>query len=226
MTSDTATGHVPYDEKLSPWQERTLERNLIDAKRRLLTKSSRFVQAAYSLLYETGGLDFTVQDVVERSKLSLRGFYQAFASKDDLLLALFEEYVAAGAAAQREILRGIDDPIEQIHTYLMSFWGGASDSNVVRALSHFHLTLALARPADVEHALEPPHTLLLESVERGVALGTIRGDIAANRLAEILLHTGITAVHVSVTRSRADLPSALPDEVWAFCLNGLRAPAG
>ena len=130
-------------EKLSPWQERTIERNLIDAKKRLLTKSTRFVQAARSLLDETGSMDFTVQEVVERSKLSLRGFYQAFASKDDLLLALFEEYMASGAEMQREMLRRIDDPVERIHAYLGSYWGSVQDPRVTRALVQFHLTLAI-----------------------------------------------------------------------------------
>ena len=37
------------------------------------------------------GKDFTVQDVVERSGQSLRSFYQYFAGKHELLLALFEE---------------------------------------------------------------------------------------------------------------------------------------
>ena len=89
---------------LSGWQQRALDRSLVEAKRRALNKSNGFVQAAMQLLDETGGLTFTVQDVVDRSKLSLRSFYQTFASKDDLLLALFEEYVATAAAWQREVM--------------------------------------------------------------------------------------------------------------------------
>ena len=84
-------------ERLSGWQQRALDRSLVEAKRRALDKSNGFVKAAMALLDETGALNFTVQDVVDRSKLSLRSFYQTFASKDDLLLALFEEYVAAVA---------------------------------------------------------------------------------------------------------------------------------
>jgi hypothetical protein len=83
---------------LSGWQQRALDRSLVEAKRRALDKSNGFVRAAMALLAETGTLTFTVQDVVDRSQLSLRGFYQTFASKDDLLLALFEEYIAGAAA--------------------------------------------------------------------------------------------------------------------------------
>lgn len=208
-------------EKLSPWQERTIERNLIDAKRRLLTKSTRFVQAARSLLDETGSLDFTVQDVVERSKLSLRGFYQAFASKDDLLLALFEEYMASGAEMQRRMLDRIDDPVERIHAYLGSYWDTVQDPRVTRALVQYHLTLAMARPTDLKHALQPGRALLLESVQAAADAGVIRTDIPTDRLTEILMATAITALHTQVTSSNADLPGQMPGEIWKFCLSGI-----
>jgi len=208
-------------EKLSPWQERTIERNLIDAKRRLLTKSTRFVQAARSLLEDTGSLDFTVQDVVERSKLSLRGFYQAFASKDDLLLALFEEYMASGAEMQRRMLARIDDPVERIHAYLGSYWDTVQDPRVTRALVQYHLTLAMTRPTDLRHALEPGRALLRESVEAAAAAGRVRDDIPTDRLTEILMATAITALHTQVTHSNADLPGQMPGEIWKFCLSGI-----
>ena len=207
-------------ETLSPWQERTIERNLIDAKKRLLTKSTRFVQAARSLLDETGSMDFTVQEVVERSKLSLRGFYQAFASKDDLLLALFEEYMASGAEMQRVMLRRIDDPVERIHAYLGSYWGSVQDPRVTRALVQYHLTLAIARPNELDHALEPARALLLESVQAAAAAGRIRGDIAPERLTRILMSTGIAAIHTAVTQSDS-LPAHMPEEIWQFCLSGI-----
>ena len=105
---------TPRTTSLSGWQQRALDRSLVEAKRRALNKSNGFVEAAMELLDETGGLNFTVQDVVDRSKLSLRSFYQTFASKDDLLLALFEECVASAAEWQRGRMAKHDDPIEQI----------------------------------------------------------------------------------------------------------------
>ena len=82
---------VDDDDGLSGWQQRALDRSLVEAKRRALTKSNGFVKAAMALLEETGGLAFTVQDVVDWSKLSLRSFYQTFASKDDLVLAFLDD---------------------------------------------------------------------------------------------------------------------------------------
>ena len=210
----------PEDEAhLSGWQQRALDRSLVDAKRRALNKSKGFVHAAGQLLEETGGFDFTVQDVVDRSKLSLRSFYQTFASKDDLLLALFEEYVATAAAWQRDRMAKHDDPLEQIHVFLTSLWSGKLSPEVVRSLALYNLTLSATRPAELAHALEPQLVVLLEAVERGVASGQVRRDIGGRRLAEILLHTGTAAVHTTILRTGNESP----DDVWAVCLGGLIA---
>ena len=139
-----ATKAAPVDDDagLSGWQQRALDRSLTEAKRRALTKSNGFVRAAMELLEETGGFAFTVQDVVDRSKLSLRSFYQTFASKDDLLLALFEECVASAAEWQRGRMAKHDDPIEQIEVFVTSLWTGKLSPQVVRALSVYNLTLS------------------------------------------------------------------------------------
>ncbi len=202
---------------LAGWQRRALDRSLVDARRRALNKSNGFVRAAMKLLQETGGLQFTVQEVVDRSKLSLRSFYQTFASKDELLLALFEEYIASAAVWQREQMETHDDPVEQIRVFLTSQWEGQLQPDVVRSLALYHLTLASTRPADLEHALEPQLAVLLDAVERGVASGQVRDDISGRRLAEILLHTATAAVHTTILRTGRESP----DDVWAFCLGGI-----
>ena len=206
---------------LAGWQQRALDRSLVDARRRVLSKSNGFVRAAMKLLQESGGLQFTVQEVVDRSNLSLRSFYQTFASKDELLLALFEEYISTAAVWQREQMEQHDDPVEQIRVFLTSLWEGKLEPDVVRALALYNLALASTRPADLEHALEPQLAVVMEAVERGVATGQVRDDVSTRRLAEILLHTGTAAVHTTILRTGRESP----DDVWAFCYGGIRAPA-
>src|SRR5262249_25384907 len=84
MTTNDAT------EEGSGWQQRALDRALNAAREKSLSRSSKFLASAVDLLNETGRVDFTVQNVVERSELSLRAFYQHFDGKDDLVLAVFE----------------------------------------------------------------------------------------------------------------------------------------
>ncbi len=218
-----ATEAAPTGEAddLSGWQQRALDRSLVEAKRRALNKSNGFVQAAIELLDETGGLTFTVQDVVDRSKLSLRSFYQTFASKDDLLLALFEEHVVSAAAWQGNRMAKHDDPVEQIRVFLTSMWTGKLRPEVIRALALYRLTLSATRPADLAHALEPQLAVLLDAVERGIASGQVRDDMGSQRLAEIIMHTGMAAVNTTILQTGSESP----DDVWAFCLGGLRAPS-
>ncbi len=78
------------------WRERAVSRSLNAARSRAEQRVQRFLDAAFELIDEKGTTEFTIQEVIDRSKQSLRGFYQYFDGKDELLLALFEETVARG----------------------------------------------------------------------------------------------------------------------------------
>ena len=54
------------------WRERAVERSLRTARAKAVSRSDRFIQAAIEILTETGRTDFTVQELIERSKTSLR----------------------------------------------------------------------------------------------------------------------------------------------------------
>src|SRR6185312_11844311 len=73
-----------------------------------ISRDARFVKTAVAILGETGRTDFTVQEVVARSKTSLRAFYQHFSSKDELLLALFDRTIAHSVQTWRAETRGLD----------------------------------------------------------------------------------------------------------------------
>ena len=75
------------------WRQRAVSRSLNAARSRAEQRVQRFLDAAFALIDEKGTTDFTIQEVIDRSKQSLRGFYQYFDGKDELLLALFEETV-------------------------------------------------------------------------------------------------------------------------------------
>ncbi len=61
------------------------------------------MKSALAILGETGRTDFTVLEVVERSKTSLRSFYQHFSTKDELLLALIDKIMSEST---RKVARG------------------------------------------------------------------------------------------------------------------------
>ena len=89
MTEVETTG----DGNEPAWRQRAVSRSLNAARSRAEQRVQRFLDAAFALIDEKGTTEFTIQEVIDRSKQSLRGFYQYFDGKDELLLALFEETV-------------------------------------------------------------------------------------------------------------------------------------
>ena len=81
------------------WQRRSVERSLEAARSKARARCDRFVDAAHDLLRESGEIDFTVQQCVERAGMSIRTFYTFFEGKDDLLYALIYLH---GSHDQRE----------------------------------------------------------------------------------------------------------------------------
>src|SRR6202007_501608 len=79
------------------WKQRAVERSIKTAKLRPAQRVQRFLDAAQAIIIEKGSTDFTVQEVVDRSRQSLRSFYLQFAGKHELLLALFEDGVSRAA---------------------------------------------------------------------------------------------------------------------------------
>jgi AcrR family transcriptional regulator len=71
------------------WRERAVSRSVHAARSRAEQRVQRFLDAAFELVDEKASTEFTIQEVVERSKQSLRAFYEYFDGKDELLLAMF-----------------------------------------------------------------------------------------------------------------------------------------
>jgi AcrR family transcriptional regulator len=209
------------------WRERAVERSLRTARARAVSRSDRFLAAAAQLLAETGRIDFTVQDIVERSKMSLRSFYQHFGSKDDLLLALFEEAIRGFVDRLRREVERTDDPIDRLHAYVTGLYRIAQQTPAPgsRALTIYHLQLAEKRPADFAAAVAPQIDLLAEIVDAGQASGQFRSDIDAAALTMLLSETLISAAHMHVLGIHMTGVEVRPQQLWAFCL-GAVLPAG
>jgi len=75
------------------WRQRAVSKSLSAARTRAEQRVQRLLDAAFELIDEKGTAEFTIQEVVDRSGQSLRGFYQYFEGKDELLFALLEESI-------------------------------------------------------------------------------------------------------------------------------------
>ena len=209
------------------WREKAVQRSLRTARERAVSRSERFIQVATELLYETGSLDFTVQDLVERSKMSLRSFYQHFASKDELLLAVFEEAIRSYVGTLRTSVDAEDDPVEKLRVYVTSFYGAGESSNrqASAALSRYLLMLTSADPTELARVLEPQITLLSEIVADGVATGRFRSDLSAAALTILITQTLMSAVEMNVLGTQLTGEPVSAADLWAFCASAAISPA-
>ncbi len=211
------------------WRERAVERSLRTARAKAVSRSDRFIQAATEILGETGRTDFTVQELIERSKTSLRSFYQHFSGKEELLLALFEEIISNSVAEWRQEIADLPDTLSALRLLVdrIHAQAGRSPGNSInRALSVYHLQLAESRPAEYARVLAPLRELILELVRRGVDEGTFRTDIDVDTLATIQTQTVVGAAHMHALGSE---PSGVPldtEQLWKFCIGGLRGAGG
>ena len=85
------------------WRDRAIERSTRAARERAAVRVQQFLNAAREIIAEKGSTEFTVQEVVDRSKQSLRSFYQYFDGKHELLLALFEEEMGEAVARVKRV---------------------------------------------------------------------------------------------------------------------------
>ena len=204
----------------SGWEERSTARMLHSARRRTVERSRRIVAAAREIVAEFGLDGLTVQKVRERTDLSLRGFYQRFGGKDDLLVAVFEETLRDAATALETRIAPITDPVERLRMLVTGiFTGGISDDVLTQTvpLSHEHLRLAEARPAELRFALEPLTVLLAEHLAAGIEAGVVRRS-DPRRLALLVLHLVFAQIHAVVlgTVEGRDVERS-GVELWEFC---------
>jgi AcrR family transcriptional regulator len=226
MTPTTTSGEEQDTAEVT-WRDRAVERSLRGARAKAVSRSDRFIQAATEILGETGRTDFTVQELIERSKTSLRSFYQHFSGKEELLLALFEEIISTSVAEWRAEIETLPDTLSALHLLMDKIHGQAAapdGGGINRALSVYHLQLAESRPAEYARVLAPLRELILELVQKGVTERTFRTDIEPDMLAMIMMQTVVGAAHMHALGAE---PTGVPldsERLWEFCLGGLTGP--
>jgi AcrR family transcriptional regulator len=209
------------------WRKRAVSRSLGAARSRAEQRVQRFLDAAFELIDEKGSADFTIQEVIDRSKQSLRGFYQYFDGKDELLLALFEDSLLESAADIREAVEAESEPIARLRAAAIRLheWCEPADTprkrgaHNRRPISEFSVQLVVAHPERVKAAVEPVSRILLELVEDAVAAKAI--DVkdprrAAALVQQLVMYSWLGNRLIQDPRMRLGA-----EETWEFCLHGL-----
>ena len=208
------------------WRQRAVSKSLHAARSRAEQRIQRFLDAAFALIDEKGTTEFTIQEVIDRSGQSLRGFYQYFDGKDELLLALFEEAIRESADDLRAAVDQESEPLERLRAFAVRLheWCDPAErkrgSHNRRPISEFTVQLAVAHPDRVSATMAPIALQLLELVEAAVAVGAIVVD-DPRRAAALVQQTVMFSWFGNriVQNPRLRVSS---DDIWDYCLRGLR----
>lgn len=224
------TDDVAADAPLT-WRELAVARSLDPARVRAENRVQRFLDAAVDLMNSAPGKEFTVQEVVERSGQSLRSFYQYFAGKYELLLALFEESVRSTAEQLREQLSETSDPLERLHMFAVEYYRicrpapkgrGSKKAPNPAAMAEFAQQLLTAHPNEASRAFVPLVTLFEELLDDAAEAGAIRPDLRHTRIAGVVLQAimfNFFATTISGSSPRSDDDGA--EGLWELLVQGI-----
>ncbi|MBH0776570.1 TetR/AcrR family transcriptional regulator [Nocardia bovistercoris] len=204
------------------WKQRAVERSIRTAKLRAEQRVQRFLDAAQAIITEKGTTDFTVQEVVDRSKQSLRSFYLQFDGKHELLLALFEDALSRAAEQIRAAAAGQNDPFDRLEVAVrLLFELCRPDPTAQRPLfTDFAPQLLVTHPAQVKIAHAPLLALLTELLVETEADGKLRPNINTRRMAAMVMQTVMFTAQSTGAEDDETPNPITADEVWDFCSLG------
>lgn len=211
---------TPTDEPA--WKQRAVEHATKAAKIRAEQRVERFLDAAQAIITEKGSTDFTVQEVVDRSRQSLRSFYQHFDGKHELLLALFENALRRSTDQIRAASSGQANPIDRLKVAVqLLFELSRPDLEARRPLfSDFAPQLLITHPAEVKVAHAPLVALFTELLTQAQAAGSLRPSVNPRRTAALTMQTVMFTAQSSGVPDEERTHPISADEVWDFCALG------
>lgn len=202
------------------WKQRAVERSTQAAKRRAEQRVERFLDAAQTIMAEKGTTDFTVQEVVDRSRQSLRSFYQHFDGKHELLLALFEDAMSKSADELRTAAAEQSGPLDRLRVVVQTLFDSSRPNPSGRQaplFTDFALRLLVSHPAEMRVANAPLLALFTELMEELEEAGLLRPGFKARRVAALTMQTVMFNAQSSGQEGSHPLTS---EEIWDFCAKG------
>jgi AcrR family transcriptional regulator len=224
MAQAEASQEQPTDVGEADWQRRVVGRSLGTATKRSIDRGGRLVRAAAALLERSNGDGFTVQDVADEAGQSLRTLYHYFESKDDLLLAVFEEAMGTYARMIRTAIAGLEDPLERLAGAIIAAarMPEVSNPGVDRGLARFRLKLGEVDPNLVARAQEPVASLFRNLVEEASKAGAIR-DCDPEEATYLIMALNSAYIIGQTLGNNSGLRRPTVLGLTSFCLEGLSA---
>ena len=199
------------------WRERAIERSTRAARQRAASRVQQFLDSAREIIAEKNSIEFTVQEVVDRSRQSLRSFYQYFDGKHELLLALFEEEM--GVTVNRIMAVSAEGgPLDRLEHAVITLYETCTPDRAYEQPLFFEFAqrLLVTHPEEVSRAYTPLFEYMVAITEDAADAGLLRPG-KPRRLAAIVLQASTTMAG-RTGGGRQPITSA---EMWDFCLHAI-----
>ena len=226
---DAGDASADEPEEAADWHRRVVGRSLRRAKQRSIDRGASLINAAAALLERSNGDAFTVQDVADEAGQSLRTLYQYFESKDDLLLAVFEEAMRTYSGLITDAIAELDDPLDRLGGAILAAAAmpDRTRSGVDTGLARLRLKLGDVDPDLLARSQEPVTSLFVSLIADAIAVEALPAT-DPEEMAYLLVALN-TAFVISRTLGN-DYGLSIPDadDLTNFCLRGLgasRSPA-
>jgi AcrR family transcriptional regulator len=215
------------DKSAPAWRQRAVSKSLSAARTRAEERVQRLLDAAFALIDEKGTTEFTIQEVVDRSKQSLRGFYQYFEGKDELLFALLEETIHEALDDLRAAVEAESEPLARLRAFTIRLheWCQPIGTRRKRGahnrvpISEFSLQLAVKDPDRLNALMAPLSRLLVELLDAAAADGAIQ--VKEPQRAALLIQQTVMSSWFMTPLVQSPKARATAEDAWEFCLRGL-----
>jgi AcrR family transcriptional regulator len=215
------------EEARSGWRQRAVSKSLSAARTRAEQRVQRLLDAAFALIDEKGTMEFTIQEVVDRSKQSLRGFYQYFEGKDELLFALLEESIRESREDLSAAAESESAPLARLRAFTICLHEWCEPLGTPRKrgahnrvpISEFSLQLALKNPERLAAVMAPISGMLIDLLDAAAAAGAIQ--VPDTRRAAMLIQQTVMYGWLMNRLVQSPRSRVTAEEAWEFCLHGL-----
>jgi AcrR family transcriptional regulator len=191
---------------------------------RALRTRAQIVTEAARAFAQRGFNAVTVQDVAEMAGVTAGAVYFHFANKQQLAMAVSEEFYGRWPALAAEIDKQALAPVDALIEWLRRTARVFQNETVIQAGARLQIERIDAR-YDLPVPFDVYETLLSQFVARACADGGLGGEVDPAVLSKVLLFAVFGAQHISWVRSeRADLDQLI-EQIIAVDIEPLRRTA-
>jgi TetR/AcrR family transcriptional regulator len=205
------------------WVERAADRSPVvqRTRSRSAKQATVIVTAAERLMAEKGG-SFTTHEVAKEAGVALQTLYRYFDSKDRLLLAVFEDMIAAQVERYAAAADELTDPVERLRVIVTASLEAqpAAPNPAHRFITAEYWRLSELFPDEMARATHPFVEMTERRLRDAVDAGSLRSDEPSQ---DAWL---ITKMVMAIFHQRAFAPDdpmvdQAKERLWAFVLAAL-----